>query len=299
VSALRRFISKERLLRHPIRDYFWMTVGILLTAFALDSFLIPNRLAAGGLSGLATVIHYEGLKFGLTLPVGLQMLAMNVVLLVIGLRARGWRYGAKTIYGTVALSLAIDALAPFAPHLAAHDPLLAVLYGGALIGLGLGLVFKAGGNTGGTDLIAQLLTPHISLGIGQLMVAADALVMAVAAWEFGPTLALYGFVAVFITGAVVDIVQEGVSVEKAAYIITEKSEEVAALILNELGRGATGLMGRGLYTDTPREVILTVVSRREIDKLKDLVQSVDPTAFLIISDVHEVMGEGFKRMHGV
>jgi uncharacterized membrane-anchored protein YitT (DUF2179 family) len=294
-----RKLRERGLRQHIAADYAWMTAGIVVTAFALDAFLIPNRLAAGGVSGLATVFFYLGQQFGVTIPVGIQMLIMNAALLTIGLRARGWRYGARTVYGTVMLSLFIDVLAPFTPRLAATDPLLAALYGGAFVGIGLGLVFKAGGNTGGTDLIGSLLTERISLGIGQLMLIADTVVMVVAALVFGPNLALYGFVAVFVTGMVSDVVQEGISVDKAAFIISRHADEVAELILNELGRGATGLSGRGLYTDTPREVILTVVSRREINRLKEIVQSADPTAFMVISDVHEVMGEGFKRLKGL
>src|ERR1035437_2818242 len=124
-----------------------MTLGILFTAFALDAFLIPNKIAAGGVSGWATIILYVLRDAHLAgVPVGVQMLLMNLVLLAIGIRARGWRYGAKTIYGAVALSVAVDVLAPFVPHLASADHLLAALWGGALTGIGLGVVFRVGGN---------------------------------------------------------------------------------------------------------------------------------------------------------
>lgn len=281
-----------------LRDYALITVGVLVTAYGLDAFLIPNRLAAGGVSGLATIIHYVALPVA-NLPVGVLMLVMNVGLLVLAFRARGWRYAAKTVYGTVLLSVAIDVGAPFIHPLATSDALLAALYGGALTGLGLGIVFKAGGNTGGTDIIAQLLVRKVSLGIGQLMLAADAVVMLMAALAFGPNLALYGIVAVFVSGSVIDLVQEGLAVNKAAYIISDRSDEVGEVILQELGRGATGFAARGLYTGTEREVIFTVVSRRELDALKSHVRAVDPAAFIIITDVHEVLGEGFKQFRGV
>ena len=280
-----------------VRDYALMTLGIAITAWGLNAFLIPNRLAAGGVSGLATVFYYLFQdRFGVEVPVGLQMLAMNGVLLAIGVRKKGWRYGAKTVYGMVAMSLAVDLLAPFTPHLAAHDQLLAVLYGGAVTGIGMGLVFKARGNTGGTDIIAQLLVEKVNLGIGQLMLAADAVVTLVAAVVLGPDLALYGAVAVFVMGSVIDVVQEGLSVEKAAFIICDEPGRVADAVLHQLGRGATGLMARGLYSAEPREMVFTVVSRREIDSLKALVLAVDPNAFLIIADVREVLGEGFKEI---
>lgn len=296
MSAVRRTLPQRVLKSRPVRDFALVTLGCIIVAYGLDAFLIPNRLAAGGVSGLATVAYYVLGSRGITLPIGIQMLLMNVVLLAFGIRAQGWRYGAKTLYGIVVLSVAVDVMALFVTPLAPRDNLLAVLYGGALSGLGLGFVFKGGGSTGGTDIVAQLLTRRFSLGIGQLLLVADAFVMAAAALAFGPTLALWGFLAVFVTGSVVDVVLAGPSVQKAAYIISARSEEVAGAILHELGRGATGLTGRGLFTGDSREVILTVVSRRELDDLKRLVKTVDPDAFLIISDVHEVLGLGFKEI---
>jgi uncharacterized membrane-anchored protein YitT (DUF2179 family) len=295
--------SAGRVLRsRPVRDYFWMTLGVLVAAWALDAFLIPNRIAAGGVSGLATVIYYLMGNLGapFAIPVGVQMVLMNVVLLVIGIRARGWRYGAKTIYGAIGLSIAVDVLAlplfsPLVPHLAANDPLLASLWGGALMGLGVGLVFRVGGNTGGTDIIAQLLIKRVSIGIGQLMLAIDFLVLVAAALVFGPTLALYGAVAVFVGGQTIDLVQEGLVTEKAAYIFSLKADAIGDAIVSELGRGATALRGKGVYTGQDRDVIFCVVSRRELDDLKSIVHALDPEAFLVISDVHEVLGEGFKE----
>lgn len=279
------------------RDYALMTIGIVITAWGLNAFLIPNRLAAGGVSGLATVFYYLfSDRFGVNVPIGMQMLVMNGILLVIGISRKGWRYGAKTVYGMVAMSVAVDLLAPFTPHLASGDRLLAVLYGGAVTGLGMGLVFKARGNTGGTDIVAQLLVDKVNLGIGQLMLVADGVVTFVAALVLGPDLALYGAVAVFVMGAVIDVVQEGLSVDKAAFIICDEPGRVADAVLHQLGRGATGLVARGLYSAEPREMVFTVVSRREIDALKALVLAVDPNAFLIIADVREVLGEGFKEI---
>jgi len=298
-----RAMSPQRVLRsRPVRDGFWMTLGILVAAWGLDAFLIPNRIAGGGVSGLATVIYYllKNLGSPVIVPVGIQMVLMNVILLVIGISARGWRYGAKTIYGAIGLSVAVDVLAlpvfrPFVPHLAANDPLLAALWGGALMGLGVGMVFRVGGNTGGTDIIAQLLTKKISIGIGQLMLALDFIVLVAAAFVFGPTLALYGAVAVFVGGQTIDLVQEGLVTEKAAYIFSLKAEAIGEAIVSELGRGATALKSRGVYSGQDRDVILCVVARNELDALKAIVHALDPEAFLVISDVHEVLGEGFKE----
>lgn len=200
------------------------------------------------------------------------------------------------MFGAVALSVAVDVMAPFTPNLVPNDLLLAVLYGGAVGGLGLGLVFKAGGNTGGSDIVAQLLTSRISLGVGQIMLLVDAAVMLAAGAKFGPTLALYGIVAVFVMAAVVDYVQEGVTVDKTAFVMTDKAEELTAAILDELGRGVTLMAGQGYPAEASRGVVYTVVSRRELDRLKELVRGVDPEAFLVVSDAREVRGKGFKGL---
>lgn len=274
-----------------------MSVGVVLTAFALDAFLIPNRLAAGGVSGLATVIYYAmTARFGVTILVGTQMLVMNAILFLIAWRVRGLRYLAKTLYGAVGLSVLVDALSPFVPHLATQDLLLAALWGGAVSGLGMGLVFKGGGNTGGTDIVAQLLSRRFPFGVGQLMLVVDAFVTLLAALEFGPNVALYGVVAIFVATATIDLVLEGVSVDKAAIIISDAADRIGEAITAEMRRGATRLEATGVYTGNRRGTLYVVLPRNEIDDLKAIVRSCDPAAMVIISNVHEAIGEGFKDM---
>ncbi|NTW28681.1 MAG: YitT family protein [Coriobacteriia bacterium] len=281
-----------------VRDFALMTLGIALVAWALDAFLIPNQIAAGGVSGLATVIYYWAKEtFGLNLPVGAQMLAMNAVLLLIAWRVRGLPYVARILYGAVGLSVLVDVFARFSPALAGDDLLLAALYGGAITGLGLGLVFKTGSNTGGSDIIAQLLARKLPFGVGQLMLVVDATVTALAAFQFGPKLALYGAVAIFVASAAIDLVLEGVSVERAVWIITDQAETIGRAINFDLGRGATRLEATGVYTGERRGTIFVVVSRNEIDDLKAIVAAIDANAMVIISNVHEAIGEGFKEMN--
>ncbi|MDA3937208.1 MAG: YitT family protein [Actinomycetota bacterium] len=296
VSALRKLRPSHVLKHRPVRDYLLVTVGIVFTAWGLDAFLIPNRIAAGGVSGLATVAYYTARDMGIVLPVGVAMLIMNIGLFALAIRARGWHYAAKTIYGIVLLSVLIDVLAPFTPHLAQGDNLLAALYGGAITGLGLGMVFKAGGNTGGTDIVAQLLSTKVSLGVGQLLLLVDVLVTITAAVKFGPELALYGAVAIVVNGSVIDLVLEGLRVEKAAFIISAHSDEISLAIITELNRGATVIAARGVYSGESREMIFTVISRKELDSLKQIVRTIDPGALMIISEVHEAIGEGFKEI---
>ena len=291
-------LNPVRVLRaRPVRDFILITVGLALTAWALDAFLIPHRIAAGGVSGLATVIyHWLTDASGVTLPVGVQMLLMNGVLLLFAIRSRGIRYALKTIYGIVMLSVFIDVFATFTTPLAGDDLLLAALYGGALSGVGMGLVFKAGGNTGGTDIIAQLLTRRMPFGVGQIMFVVDAAVIILAAFAFGPELALYGAVAVFVATMTIDVLLEGISVEKAVWIISERWESIGEAINNDLGRGATRIGATGVWTGEERGMLFVVLSRNELDGLKQVVNTLDPRALVIISDVHEAIGEGFKEM---
>jgi uncharacterized membrane-anchored protein YitT (DUF2179 family) len=288
----------ERVLKsRRVRDYALMTVGIVLTALALDAFLIPNKIAAGGVSGLATVLHYWLIDVaGVSVPVGTMMLAMNAVLFIVAWRARGLGYVAKTLYGTIALSVAIDGFAPFVPHLASADLLLAALYGGAFAGLGMGLVFKAGGNTGGTDIVAQLLSRRLPFGTGQIMLVVDASVTLLAAIEFGPNLALYGAVAIVVMSVTIDIVLEGIAVEKAAWIISDQADRIGEAINYDLRRGATRLEATGVYTGEKRGTLFVVIARNELDDLKAIVAAIDCNALVIVSNVHEAIGEGFKRM---
>lgn len=271
-------------------EYLGIGLGCLLTAVGLVIFLIPNKIAAGGVSGLATVIYY------LTgFPVGTAMLLFNVPLFIIGVKVLGRHVGFRTLYGIIILSVGTDLLGPYLPLLT-HDPLLASLYGGAVCGLGMGLVFKFRGTTGGTDLVAALLHrffPTISIGQGLLII--DAFVIALAGVVFNAELALYAVVALFVSSKVIDLIQEGFNVGKALFIISEGADEIREEILQKMGRGVTTLCGKGGYTGQPKNVLLVVVSRAEVAELKALTLSIDPRAFVILTDVHEVMGEGFQE----
>lgn len=271
-------------------EFFWVTAGVVLTALGLDLFLIPNKIAAGGVSGIATILHYV-----IGSPVGLTMLALNVPLFAMGIYRLGLTFGFRSLYGTISLSFAVDFFDVFVP-VPTQDPLLASLFGGVLVGLGLGLVFRFRGTTGGTDLAAAILRTYTGVNIGQLLFLVDATVVLAAGFVFQSwELALYALITIFITAWVIDLVQEGISYTKAFFIISDRVDIIAGKVLRELGRGATALKGRGLYTGTDREVLLTVVNRSEVSRLKEMVYHTDPGAFVIVADVREVLGEGFKE----
>jgi len=273
-----------------IREYVGVLLGVAITAFGLVWFLIPGRIAAGGVSGLATVTYHL-----FDFPVGLTMLALNGPLFIAGIIINGPIYGAKTFFGTIALSVFIDVFQKWAIPWTT-DPLLSAIYGGVISGIGLGVTFRSGGSTGGTDIAAQLLAKYFPTSVGKALLMVDGFVITLAGFVFGPELALYALIAVFISTKAIDLVQEGQSYAKAAYIISDHAEQVAEVILKELERGATAFHAEGMYTGKPKKVIFVIVSRSELHRLRQLVSTIDPKAFVVISDVYEVLGEGFKRL---
>lgn len=274
-----------------LREYFFILIGVLLTAVGLDMFLVPNRIAAGGVSGIATILHYVA-----GFPVGTAMLAINIPLFIIGIKQFGLSMGLRSLFGTVTLSLLIDFMASLEIPEPTQNPLLASIYGGIIVGIGIGIVFRNKGTTGGTDLAAAIINNYMKLSVGVVLFIVDASVIIAAGLAFhSAELALYALLTVFLTARVIDIVQEGFGNTKAALIISSKPEAVADAILKKLDRGVTSLSGKGMYTGNERDVILSVVTRPEISILKDLVHEIDPKAFVILTDVHEVLGEGFKK----
>lgn len=276
--------------RALLAAYAGITIGVTLVALGLNWFLVPNRLAAGGVSGLAVVIYHL-----FNVPVGATMLAINIPLFALAAQVLGVAAGARSIFGFVALSVLTDGLAPYLQPLT-HDPVLAAIYGGVLVGIGVGITYRFGGSTGGTALGARLIHHYLRIGTGRAMLLADGLVILAAGLAFGPELALYALLSVFVTMRVVDLLEEGTPYAKAAIIVSDVPERISDLVLHELNRGATALQGRGLYTGRDRDILLVIVSRDEVGRLKQLVRRTDPDAFVVIYDVHEALGEGFRRL---
>ena len=273
-----------------VRNYAGIILGALITALALNMFLIPNKVAAGGVSGLATVLHHL-----LGFPVGLTMLAFDIPLLLLSMRVIGARFGVNTVFGAATLSLSIDLLAPYTPVLTG-DLLLASLYGGVLAGIGLGIVFRFEGSTAGTDLAAAMLNKVFGFSIGQSLLGIDCFVIAAAGLAFqSAELSLYALISLFISSQVIDLVQEGPSSAKTFFIMTCEPENVAHDIMAKLDRGVTYLQARGGYTGQERAMLFCVVGKREITRLKEIVYARDKHAFVIVADAHEVLGEGFKK----
>lgn len=271
-----------------LQSYLWITIGSIVVALALDIFLVPNRIAAGGVSGLATIIYHL-----LRVPVGVTMLGINIPLFFLSFRELGKRVFVRSIYGALTTAVFIELLSNYVPVMTG-DVLLASIYGGILSGLGIGIILRAGGTSGGTDLVARLLHKHFPVTVGQGLLGADFVVISLAAIFFNAELALYALLTLLITSKMIDLVQEGISFAKAAFIISDHSEEISRGVIKVLGRGVTALQGKGMFTGGERPVLMCVVGKTEESRLKELVYDIDQKAFVFITDAHEVLGEGFK-----
>ncbi len=271
------------------KSYGMIILGSIITAISINMLLVPNKIAPGGVSGVATVVYYL-----FEFPVGTTMLVLNIPLFIFGVKYLGGTFGIKTLFSTIILSVIID-LTTFLPVIT-KDPLLASLYGGAIMGVGLGLVFRAGATTGGTDLAAKILhrfMPYFTLG--QLILVIDFAVIVFAAVVFKDyDLALYAVVTLFVASRIIDGILEGVNFSKGVFIVSTKSQQISETIMKDLDRGVTGLNGRGMYTGQEKTVLLCVLARREIPRVKSIVKEIDKDAFVILTDVREVLGEGFK-----
>lgn len=276
------------------KRYFGEVLGILvgsiILAVAMNMFLIPNRLAAGGISGLGIILFYL-----FNIPVGLTIIIANIPLFIAAYVLLGPRVIMRSVLGTVFFSAAIELSAPFLPP-ATGDVLLASVYGGVVTGIGLGLVFRFRGSTGGTSLLSLILNKVAGLTTGQGILGSDLVVIGLTIFVFGSEVAMYAALALFISSWVIDIVQEGLSLAKAALIITTQGEEINRRLLHDLSRGVTRLEGQGGYTGEDREILLCVVTRPQVTQLKAIIHEVDPRAFLIIGNASEVHGEGFREV---
>jgi len=269
-------------------EHLGIVLGVSLTALGLVWFLIPNKLAAGGVSGLAIMAFYLW-----EWPVGLTMICLNVPLFLVSWLVIGPLFGVKTLFGAGVLSVMVELLGVWLGP-ATSDPVLAAIYGGGLAGIGTGITFYFGGSTGGTDMAAHLLSHWSRLSLGQALLVIDFSIIALAGFLFSPDLALYALLSLIISSRTIDLVQEGTDYARAAYIISERPEEVAQAVLDKMERGVTILHGTGAYTGRERKVLFVIVSRPEIPRVKEIVADLDPNAFMAITDVHEVLGEGFK-----
>ncbi|MFC4302862.1 YitT family protein [Cohnella boryungensis] len=280
---------------NSVKSWSLLLAGTALYAFGLQYFIIPNLLMEGGVTGIAVLLNYA-----LELPVSLTSLLINLPLFLLGWRQLGRGAMLYTLAGTVLLSLflwiaeqAVERgwLVPFRSE---HDFILVVLYAGVTLGVGLGLVFRAGGTTGGVDIIARILHRMRGWSMGQIILSLDVLVLGVSLLFIPKEKVLYTLVSVFIASKIIDYIQEGAYSAKAFTILCTEPEKLAGTITRALDRGVTLMPAVGAYSGESKTIVYCVVSRFEIGKLKSLVRQHDRRAFIVISEVHDVLGEGFR-----
>lgn len=281
--------------KHIIYSYIMIIIGTAIMGVSIQNFYDPIGLVTGGFTGLAIVIKAFSSNFiegGI--PLWLTNLVLNIPVFILAYILKGKKFVGRTIFGAVMLSVWLYIIPPV--NLTQDDYLLAAVFGALFSGCGMGIVLRGHATTGGTDMVSaliQLKLKHYS--VVQIMQILDGAIVVIGMYQFGLKPAMYAMIAIFVTTKVSDAILEGFKYSKAAYIITDKYEEVASRIMVDLDRGVTGLTATGMYTKQDRCVLYCVVSRKEIVSVKELVAEIDPDAFFIVSDVREVLGEGFQE----
>lgn len=274
-----------------LKSYLLIALGCVLGGAAYPLFLVPNNIAPGGLTGVATIFNYLW-KW----PVGLTSIVLNLPLFLIGFRAMGRVFVVRSFVATILFSVCID-LIQLPPLI--DDMLLASVYGAILLGLGLGLIMRGGATTGGSDMLARMVNKRFPLlTVGTFLFLVDCCVILAAGFTMSAEKALYALIDIFVAARVVDLVLAGFGSAKACFIITGQAERIAERIMKELDRGATLVPACGAYSQKERTVLISVVSNAEVIPLKRIVRSEDEKAFVFISDTHETLGEGFANLSG-
>ncbi len=284
-------MKKLRFPKEEILNYLLVTLGALVFSLGQLYFIKPLHIPMGGISGIALVMNFLW-----NLPIGVVTIVMNLPLFFLGWRTLGREFFFKTVYATVVSSIFLDALANIVPAFDG-EVLLAALYGGVVMGAGFGLLFRAGGTSGGMDIVAKWINKQKDIPIGTTNLISNAVVIVASALIYGNLdSALYAMITSYISSMVIDKMVYGVDVQKSAMIITSKPKEVAGAVMEELHRGCTGMEGTGMYTGDKRTVLICAVRRHETGTLKRLILEHDEHAFMMISNISEVFGHNFKRL---
>jgi len=284
------YIKNIKLDKITIRDYILILLGAILQAGSLRIFLLPAKLASGGVSCLSQIINsFTGW------PIGVMVLLVNIPLLLLGWRFLGGpRFAARTAFAILTFSILVDIPLPFLPQEGiTGDIVLNSLYGGVVSGIGFGLVYKGRGTSGGSDILVRILSSWRGIPISQSYLMTDAVIIFLAGISFSWENALYALVMLYVSGIAAESISQGSNVLRTGLIITNLPDQIKEEIFNRLRRGVTIMNARGGYSGEEKSILLCVVTRAEIPHLKDLTKEVDPKAFLIIGQAHEVRGEGF------
>ena len=300
------FVQNEKLFSKKwFIAYALIVIGSFILAAGFVFFINPYNIVPGGVYGIGIVVHHltKGLfSFWPTgIPVGLFGLVLNVPLTIIGIKVLGPRFGVKTVIGFVLTSVFMDMLTMIVgendPLGLAGDVLMACVFGGVLIGFGLGLIFKSKATSGGSDIVAMIIAKYTRLPLGQLMIYVDSVIVLFGLVVFQDwKIPLYSWIVIFVTGKVIDITMQGVSYDKTLFIISKEFAQIRDKIINDLNRGGTYIPGKGMYNDADKTIIFTVLNRRELAILEEYIHQIDPKAFVTVVDANEILGEGFNKI---
>jgi len=277
-----------------IKAYAFILIGAIFIAAGYVFFITPHKIVPGGIYGISIVLHHS-----FNTPVGLMALAFNIPLTLIGIKVMGPRFGAKTVTGFFLTSGFMDGFTYLYGDfpLLKDDPLTSALYGGAIIGLGVGLFFKAKATCGGTDVMAMMAGKWTHQPLGKLMMSIDALIVVIGTVVFADwKIPLYSLLAIFVMGKVIDMVLEGAQTDKVVLVVSDEYEKIATKITSDFRRGATLLNGQGMFAGKARNMLFVVLRRREIVLLKDFISKTDQKAFVVSLNASEILGKGFRSL---
>ncbi len=289
------FITKEKIFSKKwFRAYGYIIIGTFIMSVGYVYFINPYKIVPGGIYGISIIIHHTT-----ALPIGITALMFNIPLAALGAKILGPRFGIKTVVGFIFSAVFIDTLSFLSGDkpLVDNDPLLSCVFGGVLIGLGVGLFFKSKATVGGSDVIAMMIGKGTNIPLGQLMMIIDSIIVMTGLVAFRDwKIPLYSWIVIFIMGKVIDVVLEGLSYNKALFIISDKCDLIREKIINDVKRGGTLVSGIGIYKNENRNIIFSVVSRRELEILKGHIKAIDCNAFVTVVNASKIFGRGFTDL---
>jgi uncharacterized membrane-anchored protein YitT (DUF2179 family) len=287
---LEYFLTKIPWINH-LQRILGIILGAIMTAVSINSLIIPNKIADGGITGIAILLHYL-----LDWPISWMVFLLNLPLFLMGWKMVGRVFLSYSIIGVITLSISLN-MSSVIPTVTS-DTLLAAIYGGVLSGIGMGIIFRCRGSLGGTDILAVFFSRTTSFSVGQILMGIDAIIFIVTAILLSPEMAMYAMIYMFIATKVIDLVQEGMNHSKSVLVVTSEPSSIAKDIMEKLGRGVTLFSAMGAYSGEMKQVVYCIINRTEISQMKEIIHAHDTRAFLAISDVPEVVGEGFKAWKG-
>ena len=287
-------IKEKRFSWKWIANYLMILAGAFILAAGFVFFITPHKIVPGGVYGISIVLHYL-----IGTPVGAMALAFDVPLTLIAVKILGPRFGAKTVVGFVATAVFVDGLTFLygTQPLITDDVLLSSIVGGVFSGVGLGLIFKTKATSGGTDIVAMIISKYTHLPVGRLLILVDSTIVLFGLIVFKDwKIPFYSLIVIYIAGKILDTILEGISYDKVLFIISEETEKIKRKIIDDLNRGGTLIDGKGMYHGNDKTIMFTVVNRREVAILQEFIHRVDPRAFVTVLNASEILGEGFKSL---